>query len=48
MYKRQVFLRGAETEARVLYLLERLQIPVVLDADGINAVSAHIDGLDTV
>ena len=27
-------------------LLERLQIPVVLDADGINAVSAHIDGLD--
>ena len=38
--------RAAETEARVLYLLERLQIPVVLDADGINAVSAHIDGLD--
>ena len=38
--------RAAATEARVLYLLERLQIPVVLDADGINAVSAHIDGLD--
>ena len=36
--------RAAETEARVLYLLERLQIPVVLDADGINAVSALIDG----
>ena len=38
--------RGEETEARVLDLLRRLSIPVVLDADGINAVSAHIHVLD--
>lgn len=38
--------RAAETERRVLSLLGRLQVPVVLDADGINAVSAHIDELD--
>ena len=38
--------RAAATEARVLYLLERLHIPVVLDADGINAISQHIDVLD--
>ena len=38
--------RAAETERRVLYLMEHLSVPVVLDADGINAVSAHIDELD--
>lgn len=38
--------REPETERRVLYLLKRLSVPVVLDADGINAVSAHIDELD--
>lgn len=38
--------RAAEAERRVLYLLEHLSVPVVLDADGINAVSAHIDELD--
>lgn len=38
--------RSAETERRVLYLMEHLSVPVVLDADGINAVSAHIDELD--
>ena len=38
--------REPGTERRVLYLMERLSVPVVLDADGINAVSAHIDELD--
>ena len=38
--------RGAETEARVLALLRDLDLPVVLDADGINAVSAHMHVLD--
>ena len=38
--------REPETERRVLYLLRHLAVPVVLDADGINAVSAHIDELD--
>ena len=38
--------RAAETERRVLYLMEHLSVPVVLDADGINAVSAHIHVLD--
>lgn len=38
--------REPETERRVLYLMEHLAVPVVLDADGINAVSAHIDELD--
>jgi len=37
--------RAAETDALVCALLRDLQIPVVLDADGINAVSAHIDVL---
>ena len=37
--------RRPETERTVLRLLEELTIPVVLDADGINAVSAHIDVL---
>lgn len=38
--------REPGTERRVLYLMEHLAVPVVLDADGINAVSAHIDELD--
>lgn len=38
--------RARETEERVLWLLENLSRPVVLDADGINAVSAHIHVLD--
>ncbi len=38
--------RAPETERAVLALLRDLEQPVVLDADGINAVSAHIDELD--
>lgn len=38
--------RAPETEGLVLFLLSRLEIPVVLDADGINALSGHIDILD--
>ncbi len=38
--------RAPETKALVLRLLADLSIPVVLDADGINAVSGHIDVLD--
>lgn len=38
--------RAAETGRRVRMLLENLAVPVVLDADGINAISAHIDVLD--
>ena len=38
--------RASETERAVLALLRDLEQPVVLDADGINAVSAHIDELD--
>lgn len=38
--------RAQETEARVLALLRDLALPVVLDADGINALSAHIHVLD--
>ena len=37
--------RSPETDALVCRLLQDLQIPVVLDADGINAVAAHIDVL---
>ena len=37
--------RAAETEQAVCRLLADLPCPVVLDADGINAVSAHIDVL---
>lgn len=37
--------RGAETERTVCRLLADLPCPVVLDADGINAVSAHMDVL---
>lgn len=33
-------------EQLVLELLEELEVPVVLDADGINALSGHIDVLD--
>ena len=38
--------RAAETEALVLRLLADLDVPVVLDADGINALAGHIDVLD--
>lgn len=38
--------RAPETETLVLRLLADLPIPVVLDADGINALSGHIDVLD--
>ena len=37
---------GREADGLVLRLLEDLDIPVVLDADGINALSGHIDSLD--
>ena len=40
--------RGDAVEAAVWGLLERLTCPVVLDADGINAVARHIDRLDGV
>ena len=38
--------RRPKTEKLVRALLEDLDIPVVLDADGINALSGHIDILD--
>ena len=38
--------RKPETEELVLRMLADLDIPVVLDADGINALSGHIDILD--
>ena len=38
--------RAQETEKLVLRLLAELPVPVVLDADGINAVAGHIDVLD--
>ncbi|MCI8423297.1 MAG: NAD(P)H-hydrate dehydratase [Lawsonibacter sp.] len=38
--------RDPETAALVLRLLSGLNIPVVLDADGINALVGHIDELD--
>ncbi len=38
--------RAPETQQLVLCLLADLEKPVVLDADGINAVSGHIDVLD--
>ena len=37
--------RTPAAEERVLFLLEKLDCPVVLDADGINAAAAHIDVL---
>lgn len=38
--------RSAWAEELVLTLLETAACPIVLDADGLNAVSAHIDKLD--
>lgn len=38
--------RSPQAERLVLALLSGLDIPVVLDADGINALSGHIDVLD--
>ena len=38
--------RSPETDQTVRRLLEDCRVPVVLDADGINAISAHIDVLD--
>ena len=38
--------RAKETETLVRFLLKDLTIPVVLDADGINALEGHIDVLD--
>lgn len=39
--------RSRKTDVRTLRLTEKVQPPLVLDADGINAVSEHIDVLDT-
>lgn len=38
--------RRPETRELVCLLLEQLDIPVILDADGINALTGHIDVLD--
>ena len=38
--------RAPKTEKLVRALLEDLEIPVVLDADGINALAGHMDILD--
>lgn len=38
--------RSPGAERLVLEILDRAECPVVLDADGLNAVSAHIDKLD--
>jgi NAD(P)H-hydrate epimerase len=38
--------RGGQVTRLVLELLERTEQPVVLDADGINALAGHIDVLD--
>ena len=38
--------RGAETEELIFWLLENARCPLILDADGINALSGHIDRLD--
>lgn len=38
--------RGPQVQELVLSLLADLDIPVVLDADGINALAGHIDRLD--
>lgn len=38
--------REPQTEQLVLELLRRMEKPVVLDADGINALAGHIDVLD--
>lgn len=39
--------RSRKTDVRTLRLVERVAPPLVLDADGINAVAEHIDVLDT-
>lgn len=39
--------RSRKTDVRTLRLVQRVQAPLVLDADGINAVAEHIDVLDT-
>ena len=39
--------RSRKTDVRTCHLVQRVQKPLVLDADGINAVSEHIDVLDT-
>lgn len=39
--------RSRRSDVRTLRLTEKIQPPLVLDADGINAVSEHIDVLDT-
>ena len=39
--------RSRKTDVRTLRLIERVQRPLVLDADGINAAAEHIDVLDT-
>ena len=39
--------RSRKTDVRTLRLVEKVQPPLVLDADGINAVSEHINVLDT-
>ena len=39
--------RSRKTDVRTLHLVQRVQAPLVLDADGINAVAEHIDVLDT-
>lgn len=39
--------RSRKTDVRTLRLVEKVQPPLVLDADGINSVSEHIDVLDT-
>lgn len=38
--------RHPETEKLILDLTEELMIPLILDADGINALSTHMDVLD--
>ena len=37
--------RSPQAEALTLFLLEKLPVPIILDADGINAAAAHIDVL---
>ena len=39
--------RSRKTDVRTLRLIERLEKPLVLDADGINAAAEHIDVLTT-
>lgn len=39
--------RSRRTDVRTLRLVEKVEVPLVLDADGINAVAEHIDVLDT-